>query len=363
MQLLNEMKKLLKKCRILYYIVPWNKKGEFLRLAYSEAGKKKLKITLDEIFEMFYEVEHKISFVKAITQAEKSNIHVDIKNANNLYINRKENPDYKEIISIYVKAKQAKLNIELEEIIDLYTKNRNVKKIVDEMIAEHKAGVKVELKEHTTLFYNGNDNQKLLKLYISGKKVNSDITPEQLSTAFFKNIPLEKFINTQVLLKKNELVIPDKIIFELLSDNINIIKLIEILSRAKTESINELQKHNLFEPNEAKKLANTYIVEGKEKFKKQLDEILINKNILKDPAHLYMKLIKSTDKGFKFNLEILKPYLTFDFKPQLDEIVETFLNARTNGLHITLEQLVGLAQNEVDIKNFIDAQIKSGING
>ena len=81
--------------------------------------------------------------------------------------------------------------------------------------------------------------------------------------------------------------------------------------------------------------------------------------MLIDPVNLYYKLIKSDGQGFKITLHTIKNFLSFSFLPDIDMIAESYLIARQNGLYITFQQLAKLAEKNIDVRSFIDAQIKS----
>ncbi len=337
-------------------------KRKFVKKAYQIAAEEKSQISKDDIIVLWNTIKDRHEFSNIIRNADKSNNSLSPDEADQIFEIREEQLDYIRVIKAFIKAKKAKVEISLEKIIELYDNNANIEDIVKRLISKQKKGDSTSVEELMYDFFENMEDEKILRTFIKTQKDEDLLKPDQLIKAFYSNINIEKFVDVIKILKKQNLQIPDDIIFETLDDNINIIKLIKILSAAKIESLKELNKLNFFTEKEINTLANTYIIQGKFEFKTGLNNMLIKKGILQDPSQLYLKLIKSTEKGFKVNYEMLKPYLSFDFKPQIGKVINTYLNARTRGLYITLEQMAELAEENVDIENFIDAQIKSNSN-
>jgi uncharacterized protein YqfA (UPF0365 family) len=340
----------------------FSEKNKFYRLANRIARNENTHISKDEINEIFDEPDTKLNFISTITEADKANAHITHEQAVNIIKNRKDNKAFKELITLYVKAKKAKINITPEEIIEIYKLNKNISKVFNAIIEAKKIGVNLTTDQVKTLFYNKSDNEKILDLFIKSKKFGENITAQQITTAFFSNINIEKFINIKTLIAKYQLEIPENILFDMLHEKTNIIKTVEILSKSKEECKEELMKLNFFSDKEADTLANTYIISGKEKFKKGLEDHLLKKTLLKDPAEIYLNLVKAPNNSFKYNFENIKPYLSFDFTANIDTLLQTYLKARKEGLHIKLEQIAEMAVKKVDVEKFFEAEIKNKAN-
>ncbi len=338
------------------YRVPF----EFILKAKREARRTNIKISCSDISEMYFDIENKSKLFGSHIKANKATVNLSLQDAKRIYAERKgTGSNFEALIDYLIKTKKHDVKFSVDELIELYRNNRNLAKITDGLIKAKAEGVNLSGSEIKTLFYRKKEYEKILEYYITAKKEGLNLELTNIRVLFLKNIDIIKAINVSRTLKRENLRIPFKVLSELLEDKINVTKCIKILQKAKKSCIEDLLNENLFDEQVCENLANTYVILGKEKFKKEVSELIVNLNRLDDPAELYHKLVTKESYGFKITLEIIKEYLNFDFTADIDEITKAYLKARTNGLYITFEQLAKLAEVKVNVQEFVDAKIKS----
>ncbi len=277
-----------------------------------------------------------------------------------------KNHNYQELLAAHGRSKKERLGLDVKDIILLNLENRHIDRIIDRLVQskersrKNKNSRQVTLDELKTLYFTENQNIKILESYLKAKKDVKELAPELFIKAVFKGINPDDLADIQRILTKNKLKLPDKILMELFDKNINILKTIKILAEAKRDSTETVKRlFPIFSDAQADKFANDYTVEGKNKLKKSISATMLRMNLLEDPAEIYLKLVKSEGNGFKINLETIKDYILYDFTPNIDTISQVYQHARANGLKIKYDQLAKLSLSNIDIKAFVDAEIKS----
>lgn len=310
----------------------------------------------------YYEINKRDNLVKILEQND-----ADFSDVKKIIVEHNyKNHNSKDILDAHKKSKEEKLGLSVDQIIKLNKENRNIKRIIDRLAKSKRKSKRtgktrqVTPEELKTLYFVKNENFKLLRSFVKTKKEVRDIEPELFIKANFSNINPEELADVLRLLAMNRLSMPDKILISLFDKKINILKTIKVLSDAKKESLKTLTNmYPFFSDKDANKLANAYTVEGKNKLKTKLSSVLLKMNRLEDPADIYMKLVKSEGKGFKINLETIRDYIIYDFTPNIDKVSRVYQHARNNGLIIQYRQIAKLAEKEVDIEAFINAEIKN----
>ncbi len=277
-----------------------------------------------------------------------------------MFNNKKESTDsFFKLIEFLSKNRKVLSHLSIDELIKLQSEGYNAENIAKVLLRAKKGGLNINADQIKKLFYSQQTNEELLAQFVTIKKQFPSIRSKDIKTAFMKNINLHKMVNVTNLLNSEDIKLPYNVFIDLLKDDINIVKAIRILSQAKKNSVKELKKHKLFNDRLNNRLANVYTIEGKERFKKVLSMSILEKNFLIDPVKLYYKLVKSEEQGFKITLHTIREFLSFSFTPDIDMITESYLIARQKGLYITFQQLAKLAEKNIDVRSFIDAQIKS----
>jgi hypothetical protein len=316
----------------------------------------------DDINELYNDIDTHSNYMQLIIKAKKANITKPENVVSDFFKIRKSNDDFvNTLIKPLMKARRNDLDISAEDLTKLYKNQKNIPKIIDSLIVAAKNEHPLKIADIKTIFYSKKDfGDRVVDLYIKSKREYPKLSPEKFKSLIHANIDLNEFLKVAQLLNTKKLYIPFAILSELLSKRINIIKTIIILSKAKESCIAELQKQQLFSDDETERLSNIYVTEGKEKFKKALSKSLLNEQLPVDPVNLYYDLTRSEGKGFKVNLETIDEYLGYEYKADINKVTGSYLKARKNNLHIKYEQIAVLAQKNVDVEKFIDAQIKSG---
>ncbi|MEA2041011.1 MAG: hypothetical protein U9N85_00475 [Bacteroidota bacterium] len=327
-----------------------------------EAKRNGVIIDNGDIDELFKGIDSGSNYVQLIIKAKKAGFDNAESIVSDFFkIRRSNETSLESLINPLIEAKKKGLEIKSDEIKALYDKNKPISKIIKALVTASKKDTDLKIEDVKTLFYNDKKvGKQFIKQFAKTKKHFPTLTSAQFNSIYFKNISVNEFYNISKLLNQENLQIPFFKLTELIETKSNIIKTILILSDAKKASEQELQKYNYFSTAQISELANTYVIEGKNKFKTELSKSLLNELVLVDPVSLYFKLTRSAGKGFKITLETIKDYLSFDYKADIGKVTDSYLNARQNNLTIKYDQLAQLAQQEVDVEEFIEAQIKSG---
>ncbi len=327
-------------------------------------------VTDQEIIDLVEDIDTNSHYLQLIIKAYERGVNKPATVISNFYkLKSRNDKSLEELTDAFFKAKSRNLNLSSEDILKLYEQGKPVSKIVNALIKADRHNLDLEISDISTLWYNDKQyGEKLTSLYVKIKKKDTDIKPIHLKLLVFNEINPEDFLQVTSMLKAKDLDIPFEKLINLLKKQINIIKAIKILSKAK-KSCNEvfkkhekLKAHGGFSDEEINRLSNIYIIEGKEKFKKALNKSLIYNNLYIDPVELYYDLTRSDGKGFKMNLEMIINYLGFEYKADIDNVTDAYLNARKNKLHIKYSQLAKMAEKGIDVKSFINAQIKNKKN-
>lgn len=332
-----------------------------VRKIQKQALKSGIELDKKDIKELYQDIDSQAGYIKLIIKAHKSGINKAETVISDFYkLRSRKDQSLEKLTEPLFKAKKKGLDLDADDILDLYKKDKPVPKIVDALVAAAGEEQKISINEISTLWYNSKEyGREVIKLYSKSKKQYPTISASQYKILILRGINLEEFTKVSQMLKEKHLEIPFDILANLLNKRINIIKTIKILSKAKESCIRELDRHKLFSENETNRLANIYVVEGKEKFKKALNKSLIFNQIFTDPVNLYYALTRSDGKGFKVNLETLSDYLGFEYDADINKVTGSYLKARKNKLHIKYEQIADMAQKKIDVERFIEAQIKS----
>jgi len=326
------------------------------------AKKSGYNLTMQEIQELQNEINHENIITNSIISASKSGINISLKDAEKIYLaSQNSKISYKELVDSLIITKKAEQSFLLEDLLKLTKEKQNIKKITEAIISAKKDGIIFSANEIKTLFYKDDSEYLNLTKQLSiAKSEDIELDAKQIKILYLKNISIQRAIEILRIAKQEELTLPFNILVNLLKDKINIIKCLKILSKAKKASYAELQNSGMFDSEVNDLLANTYVIEGKEEFKKKLsDKILSNKKML-DPAEVYYSLVKSKSKGFKISLDTIQDYITFGYTSDLEKIHDSYLYARENGLYLSFKHLALLAEKNVDVLNFVNAQINSG---
>lgn len=276
------------------------------------------------------------------------------------------NHTHRQLLNAHGKAKKAQLGISVDDIIKLNYENRDIGKIIDRLIeskedlSKKRNNRQVTLNELRTFYLAKGEDLRIIKSYLKAKRDIPGVDPLLFSKAVFKGINPDKLADVMRILAKNNLKIPDKTLISLFDDKINILKTIKILADAKNDSYIAVKRlYPIFDDAAAEKFANVYTIEGKNKLKTAISDTVLAMNVLEDPSEIYLALVKSEGNGFKINLETIRDYIRYDFIPDIDTISNVYQYARNRGLHIEYRQLAKLAEKNVDIKAFVDAELKS----
>jgi len=325
-----------------------------------QTRKHKIVLTKEEIAEIYFDIETKSKLFESKLKANKASVNLTMEDAQRIYIHQKDSGStYAALINYLIKTKNSDVKFTVDDLIKLYKADRNLKKITEYLVKAKDEGVVISADEIKTLFYNKEEYNKILNYYITCKEEDLEINVNQIKVLFLKNIDIQKAISVLRTLKIYHLKVPFETLLTLLDEKINITKCIRILRKAKEACFDDLKKEEIFDDATCNQLANTYVIGGKDKFKIQLSNNIVNTNRLIDPADLYHKLMTKESKGFKVTLETIKDYIHFDFVADIDEITKAYLKARTSGLRIEYKQLARLAEISVDVHEFVDAKIKS----
>jgi len=273
---------------------------------------------------------------------------------------------YNELVASYSKSKKEQLGLNVKDILKLNSENRDVEDFI-KRLSESKKRAKalktaraITLDELRAMYFPKDENLKILKNFINVRKENGEAAAELFIKAVFRGIKPETFADVTRMLAKHNLKIPDKTLFELFDDKINILKTIKTLTEAKKRSFETVKNlYPTFDDAAAEKFANVYTVEGKNRLKKTISDTVLSLGLLEDPAEIYLALVRSEGKGFKLNLETILDYIKYDFTQDIEKISDVYHYARDKGLHIEYQQLAKLAEQEIDIKALVDAEIKS----
>ena len=327
------------------------------------ARKSGIILSNKDIGELFPDIETHSGYTQLIIKAKKAGIIKPETVISEFFAIRKSTDiSLSALVTPLINAKKKGIDINPKDLIKLYRDGRPVPKIIKTLITLAKNDVELKIDDIETIFYsNKKFGEKIISIYAKTKKQYPIINAAQFKSLILSNIDPNEFYKVVELLKKKEIDIPFNILSELLKRRINILKTIILLDEAKKSCITELSKYNdMFSEKEIAKLSNIYVVEGKEKFKKELSMSLLNAQIVKDPVSLYFKLTRSEGKGFKVTLDTLNDFLGFEYNADIGKVTNSYLNARQNNLHIKYQQIAKLAQENIDVEQFIDAQIKSG---
>lgn len=335
----------------------------YINKARKQARMAGVDISYEEIEELYFDIDTKSKFSKSLISALASGADITVDDARDIFsASGNGQLTFDNFIKHLIEIKKADIKISSDELIDIFLEGRNVGKIVKTLIKAKKEGVYLELDDVKNIFYSGNDNEIVLTDFIGIKKYLPDISAADIQTAVLEGINLPRLIEIVDFLMKEKLQIPFGILINLLDMNINIVKLIKILSVAKQNSNEELARRKIFKLDVSERLSNIYVFEGKERFKHALSDEILKLKVLINPAELYNDLMKSKGYGFKLNLELIKNYISFDFNADLNKITDAYFLARDNGLHVKFNQLATLAEKNIDITEFVKAQIKSFVN-
>lgn len=348
----------------LYKIYKLKRKGiplSFFKLMQKLRRNEGVMMTFSDIEELYFDIDKKSDFLSTLSRANKFGVNISVADAKRIFsIRNSPDTSFQQLIELLTEAKKADIKLTVDELIKIYSEGRDINQIIRRVVRLKKEGYKANPNDIKSVFYGNGQATKLLENFIKSKKINPEITSSQIKSVFVNGSQPEKFYNVIKLLKKENISVPFHILLNLMKEDTNIIKGVKILSKAKKSTLGELSLYKHFDEDTNNKLSNIYVIEGKEKFKKSLSNELIKRGIMIDPAEMYDELVKSENNGFKVNLETIKDYLSFHFRPGITEITDSYLKARNNNLYVTYKQLAQLAEKEIDVKQFVDAQIKSG---
>lgn len=340
----------------LVYKIP----RKYIRSAKKKAWNNGIRITCNDIAELYFDIEKKSKLFESKIRANKATVNLSLEDAKRIYAERKlPSSDYGKLIEFLIKTKKEDVKFTVDELIDLYRDDRNIKEITEALIKAKKEGIIASASDIKTLFYYKDENKLLLEYFVISQKEGLGLASNNLKVLFLKNIDITKALNVLRSLKMLKLQVPFPILVELLDEKVNVTKCMKILSKAKKVCKADMISLNIFDDKISETLSNIYVIEGKDKFKKELSDVIVNTNRMFNPDEIYYDLVASESEGFKLSFEMFKKYIGFNFKADIEEIAKAYLKARKNGLYVTFNQLARLAELGVDVHSFVNAQINS----
>ncbi len=346
-----------------------------------KALQAKVEITPEEIMELYLSIDKRSGFLTAYSDAIKNGVNLNFEGAKQIYAIRKTDKikfptfygfikgffaskgkasTFSTLLGFLVKTKKKEVKFSADELKTLYKEDRNLKEITAALLKAKEDGVELNSKEIKTLFYGNKEQNDLLNFLIQSKEETLKIGTNELRTLYLNNINIKKLIHVKQMLKKANLDLSFPALIPLLDDDVNIIACIKILKATKAVCIKKLKIFPFLDQVACNTLANEYVIYGKSAFKKKLSAIILEKNILEDPALLYQFLVKAKDDSFKIHLSLIIDFVKYSYNADINEVVKAYLTARKNGRYAKFKHLAKLAEREINTASLIDAQINSG---